>query len=85
MKQYSENTELVYVPGEPVQSKVVDDFGSFEYWREPVPTLDIASILNEVSRGEEVSQASPSIESCVSNSPTENLVSVMLYNPFVLS
>ena len=53
ISQYNQNTELVYVPGEAEQSKLVDDFGSFKYWREPVPTLDLASILNEVSQIEE--------------------------------
>lgn len=49
-KQYSDDTELVYVPGEPEKSKIVDDFGSFKYWREPVPTLDLNSILQEVAQ-----------------------------------
>lgn len=35
--------------GEEEASKV-DDFGSFKYWREPVPTLDLAAILQEVSQ-----------------------------------
>lgn len=49
-KQYSDDTELVYVPGEVEQSKIVDDFGSFKYWRDPVPTLDLNSILQEVTQ-----------------------------------
>ena len=66
---------MVYVPGEVEQSKIVDDFGSFKYWRDPVPTLDLNSILQEVSQtrttdGAVVHQASAEQPSDQSQEPT---------------
>ena len=52
LRQYTENTELVYQPGQSEQSKIADDFYSFKYWREPLPKLDLTSILKEVRQPE---------------------------------
>jgi len=51
--QYNEQTELICTPGEKDQSKLEpEDFGSFQYWRDPVPTLDLESLLVEVQQQE---------------------------------
>ncbi|XP_067934475.1 serine/threonine-protein phosphatase 4 regulatory subunit 1-like isoform X2 [Watersipora subatra] len=57
LRQYTENTELVYQPGQSEQSKIADDFYSFKYWREPLPKLDLTSILKEVSSSEQQLEA----------------------------
>lgn len=86
-KQYNENTALVYVEGEPEQSKVVDEFGSFKYWRDPVPTLDLDSILKEVTdlKSEEDStptttpQVCPSFQNCVYYMCRQTVVIIIFY------
>lgn len=57
----------MYVEGQPESSKL-EEFGSFKYWREPVPTLDLKSILQEVRQSSPTGKDKESASDSSSNS-----------------
>lgn len=58
----------------------VDEFGSFKYWREPVPTLDLDSILQEVRQQDDSNSAA-----VTSEDPSQQQVKFLIISTLGLS